>query len=433
MMLNEFLWTIISHALSDEKLSVRIVQVIFALGVALVFYSKYIFSSLMVILLCLAVLLIVFMVARVFFANFINDLLLRVFIEEVTKSDSGTAINIEELIGFLEDILFKNRSIIDDIPRHIQRFKVFKYLGLIAPSVSLFFIYVLGLYLILFIFKPSLSFSDILYIGISLIIISFTILMAQGELELEPSQSDRSALSLSTPIINTSSEVTRKYIYGNIRWRTHKSLLLLMTTLARLLPTFKIESVRPMHLVRLYVCEQGSNNQGYSLDNLINNWLNKDKDDVYFKLIKPERKDDSPLSICDPRNVIKNVNTLTMSPYEFLNIISGKDNRGKPIIMKLVRKNKDGSETTLVFISMVAWNGCLTKKRIRNDKNSNKNRNKCKNKSNIQLIGKRVTVVSVFMIGLAEYVTLLDSELMLHARPVSDETIICEEESQDPP
>lgn len=428
-MSEEILKAVIEHALLGERLTIRAIQAIFAVGIALIIYSSIVRPILLactkillifpfiLFIVILIILIIIFMLTSVRFENLINKFLLETFITD----------NFENIYKFFEEILFKNRNFIDDIRHYISNnkedsiksnhrtkldLKALRLMWLVVPSLSLFLIYIFVVFFILFILENQSNFSYIPYVGGILIIFSIISIIIEKRKLIQTSEGKSNINESLVYIIDKFMEM---YIYSGIKHNKIEEMII--STLIALLPTFKIDVVKPTYSLRFYACEcrQTKNNRSYcSLDYLINNLLTiYSKNDIYLKVISDSNN--SMISICDNQHIVEDVNTLTMTPHRFLDIITGKEinttPRRKPIILELVRKEKNGTETTLMRIFMIAWHGCLIKRKIKHDE--------------IQLRPMRVVVASVLMVGAIEYVTYFENLFALHARQVSEESIMC--------
>ena len=207
-----------------------------------------------------------------------------------------------------------------------------------------------------------------------------------------------------------------KYTYENVvRGKSAPASLLSVLTL--LFPLPKLEIKAPSFWLGIYLCSD-------KLANLIKEMKNKEKEKE-----EKERKEDTSVEgsdvtgffECDKLGgVEKWVELQEISPEEMLSKVMGGSGKGsrEGRVLKITVKYEGEN---VAYIVMRVWKGCKVRKRIRRYR---------RYKRGYRLVIDEVQgwrLVSVFIIGVPEYVEALKLRIELAARQATTENVTCEE------
>uniref|UniRef100_UPI00064F5D80 hypothetical protein n=1 Tax=Desulfurococcus mucosus TaxID=2275 RepID=UPI00064F5D80 len=126
---------------------------------------------------------------------------------------------------------------------------------------------------------------------------------------------------------------------------------------------------------------------------------------------------------------------------KILNKLLGKNEdalkKGRALVVKIPvrekggggKEGKDSREKLVAYIAMTAWEGCIVYKRIKQGK---RDQSRSRQWSNLEVVAVEPwRMISVFMVGLQEYVDALSLEIELASRRAGPENLICYTEDGD--
>ena len=404
MAIEELLNYAVSQALEGERIPIRILQGIFAFGIATIIYNTIPSIPYFVLISVLTLTALLHSYFRAKLENLFNNVMFQLRYE-IT--------DIKKVLNFINSVLFSEHNILDDILKAIAKehkveSKRERYLILlrisfyiIAPSIFL-----LASIVLLFLMLNSISPNKFLEIGVGagfvLIILSYIFVVILGMKpvrQAHPSTGDRQNYQY------LMSTVIEKYTYENII-KARSIPKTLVSVIALLFPTIKLEIKKPLLWFGLFMC-------GGKLADLVNELKDKGLADVKGEITKF-------FQCGDLGGTEKWVELHEISTEEMLGKIMGKTDEKNRQTIKIVIK-KDAK--TVGHVVMKAWKGCKIHKRLRK-----------RSKDEYKLVIDNVEpwkIISVIIVGIREYVENLGMRIELATRRASVENILCEEEQAE--
>lgn len=406
------------QAVRGEGVSVRVLQVVFAYGVAVLLHDfvSGVETYFLVGLLFAVVVLYSFSRGR-----------LESAFNGVVRRSVGGGVSTGEIVGFMTSVLFEGRDVLDDMlkvlgegggrgRRLLGYLRVVVYLT--APA-ALLFVSVVLMFLVLNSVSPREFLVGGVNVGCTLLFLVYALVVifrvrpasyTRSEGEHTPSGEGLNLQPLITSLIE-------KYTYENVvRGKSVPASLL--SVLALLFPLPKLEIKAPSFWLGTYLCSD-------KLANLVEEMKNKKKE-------KEEKEREEGTSVegsdvteffeCDKLGgVEKWVELQEISPEEMLSKVmgeeSGKGSREGQVLKITVKYEGEN----VAYIVMRVWKGCKVRKRIRRYR---------RYKRRYRLVIDEVQgwrLVSVFIIGVPEYVEALKLRIELAARRATTENVTCEE------
>ncbi|WP_187286341.1 hypothetical protein [Desulfurococcus mucosus] len=397
--------------LEGEKPPIRVLQALFWIGVGMVIHGAMhppllAELSAAIVLLALAVLL----AARL--EALLNSEVLPELALELTGEGRGESAGIASAVEFTRSVLSGRKSLYSDLA--VSRLRV-ALLALLPFSTSMFISLTTAMLIDMSpIPRPSLT--D----GLALVFTSCTLILLFGEgpAVREPAHGEAGYEGSFTAMVE-------KYVYGGLP-TLPPVLRYAIPRLAALFLSPKLKVKPPRLLLNIYLCSP-----------------------AMVELVEKWKKEYGATVAGDIDNLFKCKNTGGLSKWvelhsdnslkEILDKLLGKNEdalkKGRALVVKIPvrekgsngesakeREKKGSGERLAAYIAMTAWEGCIVYKRIRQGK---RGRNRSLQWSNLEEMAEPWRMISVFMVGLQEYVDALSLEIELASRRAGLENIIC--------
>ncbi len=389
-----------------EGISIRALQVLSAFGVAVILYNiilsvpLYVSYSFLIDLLLLVVVLILYCYFCKRLESALNDVMYRLVSEPM---------RIRKVLDLINSVLFGERSILDDLREYLltekDRFRGSKefqiYLRIssyfVLPAISLFMLLVL-VFIILNEVAPSKFLAVSPLAGFSLLVLAYIIMVV---LKIKPiSRTGYVGREIDFQQLATS--ITEKYTYENVvKVKSVSSFLISLLVL--LLPLPKLDIRVPGFWFGLYMCNS-------KLLDAIKELRKNGRAEVEGDLNRF-------FSCGELGGTEKWVELQEISPEEMLEKVMGESDRPTQMLKVTIKDNGKN----VAYIVIKAWKGCRLHRRLRRYREGYR--------LEIDRI-ERWKVLSVFMMGIREYVEALRMRIELATRKAITENILCEEEQK---
>jgi len=405
--LTDILGYTVLQVLKGEKVSIRFLQFTFALGVALILndvVSQVSLSMLATILVTIALLHLYF---RSKLENMFNDAMRSLIIE---------AMDVKKALDFTDSVLFKGRNLLEDIlnsnvlkdadvSQKDRMSVILRYfataLCVIAPNILLFTL-ILVLILIVGKIAPNTFLNINNYVGLILMLLSYVITLI---LRFKPIELPTQSAEREPELYYLTTSTIERYVYGNL-YKTRTVVLSLISLMLLLfLPMTRIDLKVPTMWFGLYMCSGKLADLINYLKNANIATVEEDLTDVFFKCN-------------DTSSLEKWVELQEISPEEALEKVLGRGNSSKQSPTLKVAIKEDSN--IVAYIILRAWKGCKIHKGLKKDRGSG-----------YKLVitdTKGWRLLSIFIIGIREYVENLKTRIELAAHEANVENVLCEEQ-----
>ena len=400
----DILSCIATQVLKGESKSVRILQIFFALGVAILIHGKilrkvnYCLLGFMLILITLA-----FIITRHMLKNKLNDII-HSLVNEILD-------NINDFLKLANSTLFGDRNLLEDMlnifikdESKFKRFikSVYSALLFIASGILLLLWFAIAFSMlnhgVLSRFL-SVSTTD----GYTLIILSW--LLMTIIIQNRPTSHTEGSTGSKQDLQHLASSIVEKYTYENIvKKRKNSVLLSAIYSIISLIPILRVNTKKLTFELGLYVCNS-------RLYDLIEDLRRSGKAEIV-------EGDPVKLFNCSHLNTVEKwVDLQNISAIEALSKLLGLDRERKsnPNLLRIIIKDNDKPVAQVI---LRAWKGRKINVRQRTKRGKGV-------KFEVYPIGWRL--ISVFMIGIQEYIEGLQLQFELNARRATDKNLMLAE------
>jgi len=324
---------------------------------------------------------------------------------------------IQDLLKFVHEVLFEDRNLVDDMQKLLLGeefgFRAFvRCLKLLMPGLLQFALIVETILFILLNIE-GIAHSDSLKIpaslGITLMAVSYITAIFYSNANTGKSGTPSSEAQTPERHTGIGSHIAERYFFKTAI-KKHPLTSVLVTLLSFFLPVKELEIEAPAMWLGLYLCEGG-------MADSINQLTNREGVKLEVKVGNTTRF----FQCSDTTSLEKWVEIHRISPIEMLRKVIQLEGKGDRELEILISKGNGESSELLAALIFKAWKGCDINRRLRKD-----NRNGYRIEANVE----RWRLVSVFIFGVREHVETLKQFIGSMMRPAKAENWLCIEEGR---